>query len=200
MSELDEQHVRGALRAHRLLTEAHDRIHELSAYALGGLELLVDKGIFTREELQPMLDEVRRGLEESHWSWQQGFVFNTKTVNKYKAPTSMVDCEARMHLCKGVCCAMRHALQESDVREGIVKWDLGSPYWIREAPDNRCVHQEPTGGCGVFEARPLVCRQYTCEADDRIWLDFEKRIPNTAIIEKILTEPEVRNMMVREHG
>ena len=37
--------------------------------------------------------------------------------------------------------------------------------------------------------RPRVCRSYDCRSDERIWLDYEKRIP--APIENATLQPEL---------
>ena len=35
--------------------------------------------------------------------------------------------------------------------------------------------------CTIYERRPGLCRTYDCRGDTRIWLDFERRIPNPSL-------------------
>ena len=42
-------------------------------------------------------------------------------------------------------------------------------------------HDRCTRGCTIYRQRPVPCRGYDCREDARIWLDFEKCIPNPAL-------------------
>jgi len=93
-----------------------------------------------------------------------------------------IDCDARMHLCKGRCCTLVFPLSNQDLDERVVKWTYDQPYRIRQertaSGDKYCVHNDPTThGCTVYHHRPPVCRTYSCREDARIWKDFEARIP-----------------------
>jgi Fe-S-cluster containining protein len=90
----------------------------------------------------------------------------------------VIDCQARIPLCKGRCCKLSFPLTFQDLDEGVVKWEYSRPYQIRKRADAYCVHSdEATRGCQVYDQRPAVCRSYDCRNDRRIWTDFEKRIP-----------------------
>jgi hypothetical protein len=88
-------------------------------------------------------------------------------------------CTELIPICHGRCCRLIFALSTQDLDEGVVRWDYGRPYMIRQrASDGYCVHSDPTGrGCTVYEQRPAVCRRYDCRSDPRIWADYERRIP-----------------------
>ena len=58
-----------------------------------------------------------------------------------------IDCASRVHLCKAACCRLPFALSNQDVREGIVRWDLGQPYLIEHASDGYCTHHGPQHLC-----------------------------------------------------
>ena len=77
------------------------------------------------------------------------------------------------------CCKLTVALSSADLDEGVIRWDYGQPYMIRQrASDGFCVHNDPaTHGCTVHAQRPLVCRKYDCRDDARVWIDYDKRIP-----------------------
>ena len=69
-------------------------------------------------------------------------------------------------------------LSKQDLDEGVVRWDYGNPYWIKQGPDGHCTHSDPvTRLCTIHEHRPFICRKFDCRDDKRIWLDFEKKIP-----------------------
>lgn len=98
--------------------------------------------------------------------------------SKYDAEVQGPNCMELMHICKARCCALTFSLSTEDLDEGVIRWDYGQPYLIRQrASDGYCVHNSPeTGGCTVHQYRPRVCRVYDCRSDDRVWLDFEKKI------------------------
>lgn len=99
--------------------------------------------------------------------------------SKYEAPTASVPCAELMPICHARCCTLSFALSTEDLDEGVVRWDYGQPYLIRQrASDGYCVHNAPQShGCTVHEVRPRVCRSYDCRTDKRIWADFDQRIP-----------------------
>jgi Fe-S-cluster containining protein len=68
------------------------------------------------------------------------------------------------------------------VREGIVRWNLGQPYIIDQGESGYCNHLDRGKlSCSIYQNRPVPCRAFDCRKDRRIWLDFDKKIPNPAI-------------------
>jgi hypothetical protein len=104
---------------------------------------------------------------------------DTSGVSKYTVEGAAPPCEELMPLCKARCCTLTFGLSTEDLDEGVIRWDYGQPYLIRQrASDGYCVHNDPDHhGCTVHHYRPRVCRSYDCRRDDRIWIDYEKRIP-----------------------
>jgi Fe-S-cluster containining protein len=104
--------------------------------------------------------------------------------SKYGAASPEVPCNELMPLCQARCCKLSFALSTEDLDEGVIRWDYGQPYLIRQrASDSYCVHNDPeTHGCTVHAQRPRVCRRYDCRKDARIWVDYEKRIVAQAIV------------------
>jgi len=98
---------------------------------------------------------------------------------KYETPSPPVPCAELIPLCGARCCTLSFALATEDLDEGVIRWDYGQPYLIRQrAADGYCVHNDPDSrGCTVHQYRPRVCRSYDCRADKRIWVDYEQRIP-----------------------
>ena len=106
------------------------------------------------------------------------------------APGEPVDCAARMSVCHAVCCSLQFPLSAEEVEGEKVKWDLGHPYMIRHDTSGYCSHNDAeTGGCGVYEDRPEVCRRYSCASDTRIWKDFEGMVLNTEWIADHFANP-----------
>jgi Fe-S-cluster containining protein len=99
-------------------------------------------------------------------------------VSKYDAEVEGPPCLELLHICKARCCALTFSLSTEDLDEGVIRWDYGQPYLIRQrASDGKCVHNSPeTGGCTVHQYRPRVCRVYDCRNDDRVWTDYENKI------------------------
>ena len=99
--------------------------------------------------------------------------------SKYDAEAKSPPCMELMPICEARCCRLTFSLSTEDLDEGVIRWDYGQPYLIRQrASDGYCVHNSPeTGGCTVHQYRPRVCRVYDCSKDERIWIDWEKKIP-----------------------
>ena len=98
---------------------------------------------------------------------------------KYETPSPSIPCDELIPLCRAHCCTLSFALATEDLDEGVIRWDYGQPYLIRQrAADGYCVHNDPEShGCTVHAFRPRVCRSYDCRKDKRIWVDYEQRIP-----------------------
>jgi len=98
--------------------------------------------------------------------------------DKYETASPDVPCDELIPLCGGRCCTLSFALSTADLDEGVIRWDYGQPYLIRQrASDGYCVHNDPDGrACTVHAFRPRVCRAYDCRNDPRVWIDYEQRI------------------------
>lgn len=98
--------------------------------------------------------------------------------DKYAVAVPPVPCAELLPICEARCCTLAFRLSTQDLDGGHVRWDYGRPYWNLRRPDGYCVHNDPDGhGCGVYQERPAPCRAFDCRGDDRIWLDYDKRIP-----------------------
>ena len=119
-------------------------------------------------------------LAEQFKKKNMGAVLQDPEYDKYTFQDGTeIDCENRVHLCKAACCRLPFALSKQDIREGVVRWDLGEPYLIDQGEDGYCTHLDRgTCGCTIYKNRPVPCRGFDCRNDKRIWLDFENKIPN----------------------
>lgn len=127
------------------------------ASALGG----VLKQIRATDERLPQRVALDLGLED-----------------KYAVTPTEVPCAELIPICGARCCKLTFALSTADLDEGVIRWDYGQPYLIRQrASDRYCVHNDPASrGCSVHAVRPRICRTYDCRDDKRIWEDFDQRI------------------------
>jgi len=96
--------------------------------------------------------------------------------DKYAVANAEMPCEELYPICQARCCKLTFALSTQDLDEGVVRWDYGRPYLIKQrASDGYCTHNDQ-GRCTVHAHRPAVCRSYSCKDDRRIWADFDNRV------------------------
>lgn len=98
--------------------------------------------------------------------------------DKYAVTSTDIDCAARIPLCHARCCTFDVTLSAQDVAERKLPFRIDEPYMLpREPETRRCVCMNDDGACTVYDHRPGACRAYDCRGDERVWLDFEARIP-----------------------
>jgi Fe-S-cluster containining protein len=151
------------------------KVLEVAAFSYAVIELLMERGIISVEELDERKKEVGQRLVEKFAERGMGVALTDDAQDKYSYQSTVkIDCENRLHLCRGACCRLKFALGVQDLEEGTVKWDLGRPYMIRHDGDGYCHHLDREAKCcQIYEQRPVVCRAYDCSKDKRIWEDFE---------------------------
>ncbi len=173
LRELERQVERGNLFAHTALTEQAARANQTEAVVNGLIDLLVRLDVVQAEDVVAAVEATRKEIKDA--GRQAAVDIAIRLDGEAPAvPAATIDCEARLPYCKAVCCRLRFALTAEEIEFGPVKWDLGRPYFNRHGTNGYC-HQidAETLGCGVYEERPLVCRQYSCAGDERIWKDFD---------------------------
>jgi Fe-S-cluster containining protein len=175
------QTERGLRFGHVVMTRSQEVLREHGAWIEAIAELLIAKGVLSYKDL-----EARKAarIEESEAPPARARI--GAEIDKYGTDfqTVTIDCAERIALCKAACCRFTFLLSRQDLDEGVVRWDYGQPYVIRQREDGCCVHNARDGrGCTVHAQRPAVCRAYDCRGDTRVWVDFERRIPNPALAE-----------------
>jgi hypothetical protein len=118
-------------------------------------------------------------------------------TDKYTQESPDIPCAKLIPLCHARCCQFGFSLSTQDLDEGVIRWDYGQPYLIRQrAGDGYCVHNDPAShGCTVHHYRPRVCRIYDCRDDTRIWKDYAQRIPADSLPEGMAISVDLHQRM-----
>ena len=191
--ELDRQVQRGSLFTQAVLQRTSQRVSETEAILARVIDQLAGQGLLdpdalgleVEEEPQAAPGEDLPELASPTMRWP-GVAIREDPDDEAVVPAA-VDCDARMHICKAVCCRLKFPLSAREVEEGAIRWDIGHPYLIRHESDGYCAHNDRAShGCTVYGERPTVCRTYSCAADQRIWTDFDGMVLNQAWIEEHL--------------
>jgi Fe-S-cluster containining protein len=179
--EIRAETAKGLEYTHNRANTNTGKLLEIASFSYSAIEILAEKGIISIEEVDARKKVVAERLVERFRQAGMGVVRSEPEVDKYSFEGSAeIDCENRVELCKAACCRLDFALSRQDVEEGVVQWEFSRPYMIKRASDGYCTHLDREHGCKctVYEHRPVPCRAYDCRRDERIWADFEKRIPN----------------------
>jgi hypothetical protein len=180
LEELRRELSGGLLYAHHRANGNTSKVLEVTSFAYALIELLVEKGLLTVEELDERKRQVAARLAEKFRDNGMGVVRQEPEYDKYNLEGGVqIDCQSRLQFCRAACCRLQFALSRQDVEEGILKWEFARPYMIKQGQDGYCAHLDRQGcRCSVYQQRPVPCRAYDCRKDQRIWVDFERRIVN----------------------
>ena len=181
LKDLCKEMIDGLIYTHRRMSANTSKALEVASFCYALIEILDEKGLITIEELDERKRAVAKRLVKKFAEKGMGAVYQDPEHDKYNFHKQVeIDCDSRLHLCKAACCKIfSFALSRQDIREGIIKWDLGHPYMIAKDEDGYCKHLDrATYQCTVREHRPVPCRAFDCRKDKRIWLDFERKIIN----------------------
>jgi Fe-S-cluster containining protein len=171
--------VESGLRFNHLLSmqmkqDLYDSVTQMSAL----IDELVSNGTIQRSQLE---DRYERSREREYLRIREHAYVKIAEPrsegDQGKAVT--IDCAERLSLCKARCCTFGVTLSTEDLDKGQVQWDYAEPYRVRLDTDGYCTHscKGEGGGCEVYAHRPSACRDYDCRLDERIWADFDLRIP-----------------------
>ena len=204
LAQLERQVERGSLFTHTIVSRNADQIHEAEYFLYGVIDILLEKGIATHDEVLQSAGKVRREMEEKGQTIGPGIALRIEGDGNKTDDFVPVNCSERLPVCKAVCCKLHFALTAEEVEAGQTKWDLGAPYFIRQESTGYCHHLDSNEkGCSIYHNRPGVCRQYSCALDKRIWKDFEKMILNEEWIHENLggSRPRLAQvLMIRPEG
>lgn len=189
---LQRQVERGSLFLHSALSASAERVSAAEEALYGLLNAVVGKGLVSPEELGAATEQARAALAERQGPRGPGLALRVDDPDDDEEPAP-VNCAERLPVCKAACCRLAFALSAEEVEAGTVKWDLGSPYFIRQEERGYCTHNDPaTGICRIYADRPKVCRAYSCVDDPRIWKDFDNMVLNDEYLDNHLGRHEAR--------
>ncbi|WP_430413056.1 YkgJ family cysteine cluster protein [Kordia sp.] len=192
VQELERQLERSGYFTHSSLSNQAERINEIESFLYGLIDTLIDDGKVKKEKLEEVVQNVRTETLARKEHFHAGIAIRVDAAEK-KDDFVPVNCEERLHICKGVCCKLNFALSVEEIEGGKSKWDLGQPYYIRQKSTGYCTHlDENKQCCSIYNDRPKVCKKYSCANDTRIWKDFETMELNTEWIETNLQERKVQ--------
>ena len=186
LEELREEVTGGFLYSNTRANNNTGKALQVASFCYALIELLQEKGIITVEELDARKKAVADRLVKKFKDEGMGAVYQDPECDKYSFDKEVeIDCASRVHLCKAACCRIfGFALSRQDIKEGVVRWDLGHPYMVAKCEDGYCKHLDrATYRCTIREHRPVPCRAFDCRKDERIWFDFEKKIINPKLSE-----------------
>ena len=173
----------GLLYAHSRVVDNSKKTLQAMSFLYALIELLEEKGLIDLDELDGRKEAVAERLVRQFKESGAGALFQDPEYDKYAFEDgASVDCASRISLCKAACCRLPFALSKQDIREGVVRWDLGQPYLVDQGQDGYCNHLDRcTGGCTIYEQRPVPCRGFDCRTHKRIWLDFDNKVVNPQV-------------------
>lgn len=178
--------AKGFRYCHKRLNANTSKIFENSSFLYALVELLVEKGLISLEELDERKKRIAARLVEQFKDSGLGLRYQDPESDKYTfTHTADVDCENRLHACQARCCKFPFALSQQDVEENIIHWDFGQPYMIAHGEDGYCVHLDREAyACTEREHRPVPCRGFDCRDNEKwpVWLDFENQVINPALV------------------
>jgi Fe-S-cluster containining protein len=186
VERLERQLVRGGLYTHTELSHNATRLHEAEAFLYGLVDVLIEKGLLIEKDVLSAVKNVREQMTERGQTLDPNIALRVDGDSVGPDDFQPVNCAERIHICKAVCCKLNFALSAPEVEAGVVKWDLGAPYFIRHEASGSCTHLSGDHGCSVYADRPSICRRYSCANDERIWSDFPNMVLNDAWIEENL--------------
>ena len=162
---------------HALQTDNQALVRSVRVKALALAEELAERGLVAPGALDTR--EAAAQAAGMRAEQERMLVWADHEPDKYGAADSVaLPCAELLPLCQARCCHYSHLLSFQDLDEGRVRWDLQRPYEIRRSAGGCCVHNDPqTARCDVYVHRPASCRRYDCRGDERIWLDYEGRVP-----------------------
>jgi Fe-S-cluster containining protein len=211
---------RGLRAAHISVTDLRDDVHRLAAQVVALTEELArridgpqpeeaapraDLEAAVTASTKPTFQKIQAAVEHANSvnRLHLGVVIDKYDVVQEDGPP----CLELLPICHGRCCRLRFPLTTQDLDEGVVRWDYGRPYMIRQrSQDGYCVHNHPEQhGCTVYQNRPAVCRVYDCRKDKRVWFDYEQKILATAentppSVHEEDPEPPLNDLMDMAHA
>jgi Fe-S-cluster containining protein len=200
MKKLERQLEHSSYYYQTVLSQYASRINEVESFVYGLIDMLAEKSNLDVEELQTYVAKIKEEIKTKGEALHPGIALRIDKTDSANENFVQVNCNERIPVCKAVCCKLNFALSASEIDAGKVKWELGSPYFIRHEKSGYCTHlDENKKCCSVYNDRPKVCSGYSCAKDERIWKDFDNMILNEEWIEANLNAGEPKMFLMNVH-
>jgi hypothetical protein len=187
--ELYNQLNQGMIYSHTRINDNTKRSLEASSFTYALIELLVEKGFITIDELDMRKKDVAGRLIKRFTESGLGLLYQDPEFDKYDfEQVAEVDCHSCLNTCKAICCKFPFALSRQDVEEGFIHWEFKRPYLIAHDSDGYCVHLDrKTYRCTIHAHRPVPCRGFDCSNSQRwkVWSDGGQRLLNPKLYDQI---------------
>src|SRR5438093_12054942 len=109
--QLRQEITGGLLYCHHRANTNTSKTLEVTAFAYALIELLIEKGLLTEDELNERKRAVGQRLVEKFNRVGMGVEIQDSQIDKYQFEGGpKIDCENRIHLCKAACCRLRFSL------------------------------------------------------------------------------------------
>jgi Fe-S-cluster containining protein len=173
----------GLAYLHHRINATAGRTFDAASFLYALIEVLEEKNLFSRNELEQRKQTVAGRLMEKFRKHDGGVSVREQGRDADESACDVsIDCADRVALCGAACCKMVFPLSAKDVEENVIAWDFSAPYVIAKAADGYCRHLDRSGKvCTMHDCRPLPCRVYDCRNDSRIWRDFSARVINPKV-------------------
>lgn len=165
----------GLTGLHQDMTRHHQVEFEQAVILQCLLQVLLNKGVIKKEELDSQFPNMAAGLE----------IVRTKQITGPKTAQPRedavephdLDCSAHHAICDAACCTSFNVfLTAEEAASNKYLWDVAMPYRLLVDEDGRCVYFDNiTHRCTIWKDRPASCRNFDCRSDDRIWDDYPTR-------------------------
>lgn len=177
MSVTRDELERALRRIHAAIDTLRDDLLVLGSQVADLTAHLDERGGIDGAALDASLADTTEAVRAADAGWAMGIELGEPLVDKHEVPSPPIPCDELLPICKARCCTLSFPLSTQDLDGGAVRWDYSRPYRILQRADGYCSHCEVgTYGCTVYGERPAPCRAFDCREDERIWLDFERRI------------------------
>ena len=175
-----QQIIGGFLFTHHRMNFNTSKALEVASFLYALIDMLKDKGLISIEELDERKKVVAERLVKKFEQKGIGAVLFKSPHDKYAYEEEVqIECDSRLHLCEAACCRFAFPLSQQDIEQRIINWDLEYPYMNARDEEGYCKHlDKKICRCTVWKHRPIPCRAFDCRKDQRIWLDFDRKIIN----------------------
>lgn len=97
-----------------------------------------------------------------------------------KCDTVIVDCEKGREMgCSTFCCRLLVRLKPHEMEQS--DGQTAAKGFVDKDEEGYCIHADKeTGRCGIWENRPEVCREYTCNDDFMLQVVLREGFKNIA--------------------